>query len=259
MLSDADCSLENLYVNLRTLQEFSESPDEPLANVRRKFYTPASPAGKGINWEYSNGTKNEWASYEMELQSIIEEAWAKGSQKIDLSYINLPYTINFYDLTQVRHPNGPIRNIRRTQQAPYPLTKIALLPNSISQPSLAITKPTTSNNSKSMIDYQQKIQSSSVPKLNHISDSNYNYSSKSAPTLQYDGQGNFKKTSDFKKPNPVKVPKKLPSSATSFNDTTSTTKLARQILNNLNIFSHHHTDHKDKVNFVIRFIYHHNL
>lgn len=257
LLSDADCSLEHLYVNLRTLQECSENPDTPLANVRRKFYAPASPAGKGINWEYSNGANKEWASYDMELQCVIEEAWAKGNQTIDLAHINLPYTINFYNLTQVRHPNGPIRNIRRTQQAPYPLTKIPLLPNSISQPSLAIIKPTASNNnnSKSIIGYQQQNQSSSVPKLNHISDSScYNYSSKSAPTSQYGGHGGFKKQaelyqSDFKKPIPVVKPKKNQNSATGncSDSTTSTTKLARQILNNLNIFSHHHADQKDKV------------
>lgn len=38
--------------------------------------------------------------------------------------LGLPYIINFCNLTQIRQPSGYIRNIRRTQQAPYPLVKL---------------------------------------------------------------------------------------------------------------------------------------
>lgn len=40
------------------------------------------------------------------------------------TYLNFPYIINFCNLTQVRNTTGFVRNIRRTQLAPYPLVKI---------------------------------------------------------------------------------------------------------------------------------------
>lgn len=40
------------------------------------------------------------------------------------TYLNFPYIINFCNLTQVRNTTGFVRNIRRVQQAPYPLIKI---------------------------------------------------------------------------------------------------------------------------------------
>lgn len=50
----------------------------------------------------------------------------QGNQTIDVSktYLSFPYIINFCNLTQVRNTTGYVRNIRRIQQAPYPLVKI---------------------------------------------------------------------------------------------------------------------------------------
>lgn len=45
-------------------------------NVRRKLYKPTSPAGRGTKWEWASSGK-DWISYNMEVQCIIEEAWAK--------------------------------------------------------------------------------------------------------------------------------------------------------------------------------------
>lgn len=42
------------------------------------------------------------------------------------SYLGFPYIINFCNLTQTRVNTGFIRNIRRVQQAPYPLIKVRL-------------------------------------------------------------------------------------------------------------------------------------
>lgn len=42
------------------------------------------------------------------------------------TYLGFPYIINFCNLTQVRCCTGYVRSIRRIQQAPYPLVKVAL-------------------------------------------------------------------------------------------------------------------------------------
>ncbi|XP_075154370.1 deltex E3 ubiquitin ligase [Haematobia irritans] len=126
LLSDADPELEKFYVNVRTMtQETEEGSGRSMVGVRRMFYTPTSPAGKGTKWEWAGSVSGDWHPYNMEVQCIIEDAWSKGEQTLDLyGTSSLPYTINFCNLTQTRQPSGPIRTIRRTQQAPYPLVKL---------------------------------------------------------------------------------------------------------------------------------------
>ncbi|XP_043589330.1 protein deltex isoform X2 [Bombus pyrosoma] len=87
----------------------------------------SSPAGKGAKWEWAGDT-DDWHTYDMEVQCLIEEAWARGDKTIDVSktYLGFPYIINFCNLTQVRCCTGYVRSIRRIQQAPYPLVKVAL-------------------------------------------------------------------------------------------------------------------------------------
>ncbi|KAG7208902.1 hypothetical protein KM043_015083 [Ampulex compressa] len=125
-LNDADPNLDRYYINLKTKSQCSEDADE-THNVRRKFYLPSSPAGKGAKWEWAGDT-DDWHTYDMEVQCLIEEAWARGDKTIDVSktYLGFPYIINFCNLTQVRCCTGYVRPIRRVQQAPYPLVKVAL-------------------------------------------------------------------------------------------------------------------------------------
>lgn len=47
--------------------------------MRRKFYLPGSPAGKGAKWEWA-GDSDDWHTYDMEVQCLIEEAWARVSE-----------------------------------------------------------------------------------------------------------------------------------------------------------------------------------
>ncbi|XP_033218714.1 protein deltex isoform X2 [Belonocnema kinseyi] len=125
-LSDADPSLDRYYINLKTKTQCSEEGDD-THQVRRKFYLPGSPAGKGAKWEWAGDT-DDWHTYDMEVQCLIEEAWARGDKTIDVSktYLGFPYIINFCNLTQVRSCTGYVRPIRRIQQAPYPLVKVSL-------------------------------------------------------------------------------------------------------------------------------------
>lgn len=250
-LGDSDASLNEYYVNLRTMKQCSETPEteNPLVNVRRQFYNPSSPAGKGIRWEYAGNSNSEWHQYDMEIQCLIEEAWSNGNPQIDISssYIHMPYIIDFCNMTQTRKPSGPIRQIRRISQAPYPLTKLPSAINPQHSSSMVINSlPNTLNVNRISINaqrrknnyLQQQMHSMSVPRLsnNFYADTiSQTGSVRSAPlshaiTLPPSG-----KNTKLKPPKPTK--------SNNSESTTSPTNLARQILNNLNIFSHHHHHH----------------
>lgn len=62
------------YINLKTKTQCSDDGEE-IHGVRRKFYLPGSPAGKGAKWEWAGDTE-DWHTYDMEVQCLIEEAWA---------------------------------------------------------------------------------------------------------------------------------------------------------------------------------------
>ncbi|KAK9883285.1 hypothetical protein WA026_001468 [Henosepilachna vigintioctopunctata] len=128
ILSDADPNLQNFCVNLRTLtQEFDDS--DSVIKVRRKCYPPSSPAGRGAKWECASAeNSSEWHPFDMDIQCLIEEAWSKGDQIIDMTktHLGFPYIINFNNLTQKWLTNGYVRSVRRIKQAPYPLVKVRL-------------------------------------------------------------------------------------------------------------------------------------
>jgi deltex len=253
-LGDSDASLIEFYVNLRTMKQCSEKSDaeHPLLNVRRQYYSPSSPPGKGIKWEYAGNLSNEWHQYDIEIQCLIEDAWSNGNQQIDISssYAQMPYIIDFCNMIQTRKPSGPIKQIRRATQAVYPLTK---LQSAINQQTSAASKfnqlPQNSalnasrmsinSNRRSIksnyLSHQQL--STSVPKLNSFNDAtSQTGSTKSAPVAHHYNTVTGIPPSGKKSSKPPKPVKPGGSSET----TTSPTNLARQILNNLNIFSHHH-------------------
>lgn len=66
--------INRYYINLKTKTQCSDD-GEDIHSVRRKFYLPGSPAGKGAKWEWAGDT-DDWHTYDMEVQCLIEEAWA---------------------------------------------------------------------------------------------------------------------------------------------------------------------------------------
>ena len=50
----------------------------------------------------------EWHTYDMEVQVVLEAAWAAGHQTVDISlhFPGCPYIMNFCNLTQVRKTTG---------------------------------------------------------------------------------------------------------------------------------------------------------
>ena len=71
--------------------------------MRREFYPHTSPAGKGVKWEWSGEEQGDWHTYDMEVQVVLEDAWTKKEQTIDISkfFPGCPYIMNFCNLTQV--------------------------------------------------------------------------------------------------------------------------------------------------------------
>ncbi|KAJ8975954.1 hypothetical protein NQ317_011922 [Molorchus minor] len=211
ILSDADPALSNYFVNLRIMTQELEDSDI-VVPVRRKCYPPSSPAGKGAKWECAGSDHNqEWHPFDMDIQCLIEEAWARGDQMLDMSttHLGFPYLINFSNLTQRWLTNGYVRSVRRVKQAPYPLVKVRL------EEMVPVTGRRSSDIRKSCRNVNTQTQSTKVI-------------GSSAALNQTD---NNKKNNNKKKTN---------NKGKTLNETTPT-NLARQILNNLNIFSHKST------------------
>ncbi|XP_026466501.1 protein deltex-like [Ctenocephalides felis] len=208
ILSDADPSLHS-YVNLRTKTQCQDEGDLSPLKVRRKCYHQNSPAGKGVKWEWGGGEGgSEWLTHDMEVQCLIEESWASGEQTIDMSltYLCLPYVINFYNLTQISGSSGAVRNIRRVQQAPYPLVKVTLEELNGFTGDDNNLKPSIANRPQLPLPAPRKNQSSQKLSSNN--------NTLSCTTKKHKG-----KTKNL-------------------NSETTPANLARAILNNLNIFSH---------------------
>jgi deltex-like protein len=140
----------------------------------------------------------------MDIQCLIEEAWANGDQNIDMSktHLGFPYLINFSNLTQRWLTNGHVRSVRRVKQAPYPLVKVKL-------EELTSVTGRRSDNAKSAKNATQQVHAKTI-------------GSSAALNLMENKRSANKKRNHNKPKN---------------GNETSTTNLARAILNNLNIFS----------------------
>ncbi|XP_076434703.1 uncharacterized protein LOC143274697 isoform X2 [Babylonia areolata] len=116
--------------------------------VRRAIYPGSSPAAQQVMWEYEGDAAGQWVPYDMEISSCLEHAQHSGQQMLDMSAIfNLPYSVHFTTMQQVRINTGRTRQIRRSPlHAPYPvaaktpkcflkLTYVLPDPSSMPQPS----------------------------------------------------------------------------------------------------------------------------
>lgn len=144
--------------------------------------------------------------------------------------LNLPYRVNLSNLTEIRHTNGSVKHIRRVQQAPYPLTKVT--------PDVELF---------GNLDQIERMQSNTVTRSRHnLYQMPSTSKSESNEIVQKPTITTSTKT---KKLFPNLVKSKQQTASTS-NDCTQTahhapsssnsSKLARHIFNNLNIFSNKH-------------------
>ncbi|XP_053660049.1 protein deltex [Anopheles marshallii] len=132
LLKDADPTLALYEVDLvQMVQTQHGTAGLRNASVRRCLYPPNSPAAMGIKWEwYGANPKIAWHRYPLDIQSLIEQAWSKGETLLDLNNTALkkPFLIDLTSMNQTMSGRrNPIVNpIRRKNQAPYPLLKVAI-------------------------------------------------------------------------------------------------------------------------------------
>uniref|UniRef100_A0A182Q4P1 E3 ubiquitin-protein ligase n=1 Tax=Anopheles farauti TaxID=69004 RepID=A0A182Q4P1_9DIPT len=130
LLKDADPELEIYEVDLMKMCQ-TEQLMGTVTNVRRCLYPPNSPAAQGIRWEwYSDNRKQMWHRFPLDIQALIEQAWANGEPGLELQKFEyqVPFTIDFATMTQTSHfQQGRVQHpVRRQTQAPYPMLKVAL-------------------------------------------------------------------------------------------------------------------------------------
>lgn len=216
------------------------------------MYKPSTTAGKGIKWEWLSVTTCEWNMYNMDVQNIIEDIWSKvkdirnfnfdylsnsvfspmqfqGIQTYDFtnSSLNLPYRVNLSNLTEIRHTNGAIKRIRRVQQAPYPLIKVN------ADVELFGVLDTVERSTNINVPAERMQQTASLKHLPPPSTSSK--SKKLFPNL-------VKSKHQTATTNDNNVPSAASNTSSSSNGSASS-KLARQIFNNLNIFSNKQHQH----------------
>jgi len=173
-LKDADPLLSDYYINMTNFEQCCEPTGTKYA-VRREFYPHTSPAGKGSKWEWSGETRGDWHIYDMEVQVVIEDSWARGEQTVDISsyFPGCPYIMNFCNLTQVRKTTGFVRPMRRVQQAAYPMVKLtqaeiaAMIGRREDRRKLAMEEIERRNNIKNKKDKKRRSKSKDrgLPKL----------------------------------------------------------------------------------------------
>uniref|UniRef100_A0A182PL21 E3 ubiquitin-protein ligase n=1 Tax=Anopheles epiroticus TaxID=199890 RepID=A0A182PL21_9DIPT len=132
LLKDADPALAMYEVDLVQMVQTQHGTVSPRnTNVRRCLYPPNSPAAIGIKWEwYGANPKIAWHRYPLDVQSLIEQAWSTGETLLDLNNTAMkkPYLIDLASMSQTigGRRNSIVCPIRRKNQAPYPLLKVAL-------------------------------------------------------------------------------------------------------------------------------------
>ncbi|XP_053609625.1 protein deltex [Plodia interpunctella] len=119
VLADADPALKGHYVNLRTLTQYSDTCDGGTAQtlVRRSCYSVQSPGGRGVRWEWTTLEHAQLEPLSMEVQCHLEEAWSRGAKSV--SFLGWAGCL----LRMTAHCGGVLRLLRRRVQPPYPLVR----------------------------------------------------------------------------------------------------------------------------------------
>lgn len=144
--------------------------------------------------------------------------------------LNLPFRVNLSNLTEIRHTNGAVKRIRRVQQAPYPLIKV----NSDVELFGVLDTVERSTN------LNVPVANASNPKQLPPSLVAPSKSKKLFPNLVKSSKHNQSTVTNDANPSNTAA-----NNTTSSSSSSSSSKLARQIFNNLNIFSnkqHSHTE-----------------
>lgn len=147
--------------------------------------------------------------------------------------MKLPYRINLSSLTEIRHNTGSVKHIRRVQQAPYPLTKVT--------PDIELFGTLQEPTENIVISRHSSYQSPSSSKVEPTESSGKSLLASSISTKSKKLFPNLVKSKQQMASTLIDTAAQ--STQLSYNSSSSSSsKLARQIFNNLNIFSNKHHD-----------------
>ncbi|CAB3261881.1 unnamed protein product [Arctia plantaginis] len=127
VLADADPALKGHYVNLRTLTQCTDTPDGGSAEcgVRRSCYSVQSPAGRGARWEWARfvspplGGELNYEPLAMEIQCVLEESWSAGGDTVTFD----GWIASVGRMTARAPSTNALALLRRAPHPPYPLTR----------------------------------------------------------------------------------------------------------------------------------------
>ncbi|KAJ8722355.1 hypothetical protein PYW08_004757 [Mythimna loreyi] len=131
VLADADPALRGHYVNLRTLTQCLDTPDggSVECRVRRACYSVTSPAGRGVRWEWARfvspplGGELNYEPLPQEVQCLLEESWAGGGDTVTFD----GWVASVPRMTARGGGGGGgaggVALLRRAPHPPYPLTR----------------------------------------------------------------------------------------------------------------------------------------
>ncbi|XP_078535783.1 putative E3 ubiquitin-protein ligase DTX2 isoform X2 [Lissotriton helveticus] len=119
-LGQADPQLTPYSIDIPSMMQFRQGTGT-MRSVRRHIYPQHTAPGKGIQWEWQ-GDDGSWTVYEMNLCIFLEDCYAGGHQRVDLSSLGFHYIIDFVFLIQINKKTGFQRKIQRRFDTPYPVT-----------------------------------------------------------------------------------------------------------------------------------------
>ncbi|XP_013199491.2 protein deltex [Amyelois transitella] len=121
VLADADPALKGHYVNLRTLTQCSDTGDGGTVEcpVRRSCYSVQSAGGRGVRWEWSRLGRDQLCVEPLPMEVQCRLEEAWCRGAESLSFLGWSASLP----RMTAHAAGAVRLLRRRTQPPYPLTR----------------------------------------------------------------------------------------------------------------------------------------
>jgi len=81
--------------------------------AKRRRLNPEYP-----QWQFRQGKKhNKWQAYDENTNQLLESAFTRGLDNLQLRIDGWEYTVHFTSKTQVSHETGTLREVRRVEDA----------------------------------------------------------------------------------------------------------------------------------------------
>ncbi|XP_042902192.2 E3 ubiquitin-protein ligase DTX4 [Parasteatoda tepidariorum] len=122
-LGDIDEALKIYTVDLEDMIQVSEKTGTK-SKVRRHLCSTIDSLLNGFTWQWSGNDKDNWHSYDIDVNNYIENAFQKGMKSVALkkTFRGYNYEIDLAKMLQINKQTKRKRSIRRQQNvSPYPV------------------------------------------------------------------------------------------------------------------------------------------